>query len=52
MTLLIREFWNESIQKQSNQNFKIFQFTPITTVSFNDLDRGMAPLSNDVTNTI
>ena len=47
-----RKFWNEPIQKQSNQYFKIFQFTPIPTVPYNDLDRAMAALINDVTDTI
>ena len=47
-----REYWNEPIQKQSNQYFKIFQFTPISTVHYNDLDRAMAALSKDLTNTI
>ena len=51
-TQLVREFWTEPLQKQFNQNFKICQFTPITTVSVNDLDRAMAALSNDVTHTI
>ena len=46
------KFWNQLIQKQSNQYFKIFQFTPISTVSFNDLDLAMAALSNDVSGTI
>ena len=47
-----REYWNRPIQKQSNHYFKIFQFTPIPTVPFNNLDRAMAALSNDVTDTI
>ena len=51
-TQLVREFWTKPLQKQFNQNFKIFQFKPITTVSVNDLDRAMAALSNDVTHTI
>ena len=49
---LFRECWNKPIQKQSNQYFNIFQFTPIPTVPFNDLYFAMAALSNDVTETI
>ena len=47
-----RKFWNRPIQNQSNQYFKIFQFTPISTISFNDLDLAMAALSNDLSDTI
>ena len=48
----LRQYWNEPIQKLTNQNFKIFKFIPIFTVPFNDLDCAMAALSNDVTDTI
>ena len=48
----VRKFWPEAKQIQSNKNFKIYQFTPIPTIPFNDLDRAMAALSNDLTNTI
>ena len=47
-----RKFWNERIQKQSNQFFKIFQFTPIPIVYLNDLDLAKVALSNDVSDTI
>ena len=49
---LFSKFWNEPIQIQSNQYFQIFQFTPIPTVPYNELDFAMAALSNDLTNTI
>ena len=48
----IRKFWTKLIQNQSNQYFKIFQFTPIPTVPFNNLDFAMAAISNDLTDTI
>ena len=46
------EFWSEPKQKESNQNYKNFQFTPIPTVSFNDLDCAMTALPIDLFNTI
>ena len=46
------EYCHEPIQKQSNQYFKVVQFTLISTVPINDLDRSMAALSIDVTHTI
>ena len=49
---LIREFWNEPVQILSNLNFKIFQFIPLPTVPFNDLDRAMAALFKDMIYTI
>ena len=48
----IFKFWTKLIQNQSNQYFKIFLFTPIPTIPFNDLDFAMAAISNDLTVTI
>ena len=47
-----REYLNIPIQNQLNQYFKIFQFTPILTVSLNYLNCAMAARTNYVTDTI